>query len=227
MEHWKEIFDGDYAVSMTGKIMRLTYSRGTYPGKLLKPIMNPDGYHTVSLRGGDGQKRSYRVHRLVAAAFLESSPERPQINHKNGIRTDNRVENLEWCTNLENALHASRQGWLKHGSKHKSTHLTELNVQEIRSQYARGEKMQALARVYGLTLGTLHPLIRGKTWKHVPGAQRENKAAPAAKLTAEDVRMIRAQLQQGIARKSICQEFSISPGTVSEIATNKIWMSVQ
>jgi hypothetical protein len=74
-------------------------------GKVLKPVVLTTGY--LQIHGSDRKQRA--VHRMVASAFLEVTPERNVVNHKNGIRTDNRVENLEWVTNSENLKHAYRE----------------------------------------------------------------------------------------------------------------------
>lgn len=74
-------------------------------GKILKPGIDSDGYLKVTLTN-NGTRKSYLVHRLVALAFLPNPESKPTVNHKNGIKTDNRVNNLEWATNKEQKIHA-------------------------------------------------------------------------------------------------------------------------
>lgn len=103
---WKQIGDFiNYEVSSTGGVRRADIER------CLKPSRTSDGYLCVGLYNREtGQKKSFMVHRLVAAAFLSNEGDRPTVNHLNGVKTDNRVENLEWATNKEQTDHAIQMG---------------------------------------------------------------------------------------------------------------------
>ena len=117
-EVWKDvsIYKG-YQVSNLGRVRRLkdvitvvdnkrTYQK-TINEKVLKPTINNCGYSCVWLRDLNNKEKRYcKVHRLVAEAFLPSLAENLDVNHINGIKTDNRLENLEWSTRSENVKHA-------------------------------------------------------------------------------------------------------------------------
>lgn len=107
VEIWKDI-DGypNYQVSNMGNVKSLNYSH-TGKEKLLKACIDKDGYLGVVLCN-NGNKKGFRVHRLVAMAFIPNPLNLPIINHKNQIVNDNRVENLEWCDYVYNNNYADR-----------------------------------------------------------------------------------------------------------------------
>lgn len=102
---WKDIpsYNSMYKISNEGDVMSFVLSKS---GKILKQN-DVKGYRRVVLCNGDTQKQ-WAVHRLVALAFIENPENKPHINHKNGVRNDNRLENIEWCTISENAIHSFR-----------------------------------------------------------------------------------------------------------------------
>ena len=117
-EIWKEIYDGYYAVSNMGRFKRLKIENNTYPGRFLKPGTTPNGYLIISA-SVNGKATVTSAHKIVAEVFLGPRPIGHQINHKNGDKHDNRVENLEWVTPSENRFHAYRTGLQKKGRRNK------------------------------------------------------------------------------------------------------------
>ena len=106
MEIWKDIpdYEGLYQVSNLGNIKSLNYNN-TKKEKLLKTKHDKRGYLAIELRN-KGKRYYTRVHRLVAMAFIPNPNNYPQVNHINGIKSDNRVYNLEWCSVSKNTKHA-------------------------------------------------------------------------------------------------------------------------
>lgn len=100
MEIWKIINDRpNYEISDLGNVRNLITK------KVLRTYISK-GYIAISLRDSSYNKKNYLLHRLVAQTFLENPENKPDVNHKNGIRTDNRRVNLEWCTEKENSFHS-------------------------------------------------------------------------------------------------------------------------
>ena len=96
----------DYTISTNGVVTSYKCSKS---GRVLKCSPNSYGYPTVCLTNESGEKM-LRVHRFVAEAFIPNYEDKRCVNHINGIKDDNRVENLEWCTNKENVQHACATG---------------------------------------------------------------------------------------------------------------------
>ena len=169
MEKWKPItdFEGLYSISNTGRIKRTAKSRGSRPNKLLSPYPNKFGYLQVALRK-DGKYHRRYVHRLILQAFTGILGE--QCNHKNGIKTDNRLENLEWCTASENLMHASRTLGLRRGSKHWNAKLTGNDVISILDMNDKGMTHQAIADHYNVSRIQITNIVNRKAWKHITRA---------------------------------------------------------
>lgn len=128
MEKWRDIqgYEGLYQVSESGGVKRLSHiaeykdgAKHHYEERTLSPVLQATGYLTVTLCRG-GEQRPVGVHRLVAETFIPNPDNKPQVNHIDGCKTNNKASNLEWCTAKENSDHAWRLGLSKITDKHKT-----------------------------------------------------------------------------------------------------------
>ena len=171
-EIWKPVVgcEGTYEVSDDREVRRISPGKRTYPGRILKQQLDPQGRPTVvlCLRG---KRRTFRVSHLVASAFLPPKSSADQVlRHLNDDPADNRIENLAWGTRSDNAFDAIRNGKWHHakGVSHGSAKLTEDRVREIRRLYATGNFTQReLARQFGVSTQTICMIVLRQTWKHI------------------------------------------------------------
>lgn len=167
MEEWRSINGFDhYIVSNMGNV------KNVITGNIIgKKTSNKYQYKRIKL-SQDGKKLFIDVHRLVAETFIPNPEKLEVVNHINGDKSDNRVENLEWCTRSYNQLHAYKTGLQKvrTGEQVGSSKLTKENVQYIKSHYKKYDKefnAYALARKFGVTNSTIFKCLKGENWKEV------------------------------------------------------------
>ena len=159
---------GRYMISNHGNLRSLDRKDSIgreLEGRELK-LINRDGYLDVMLCK-DGKALRCQVHRLVAETFIPNPENKRTINHKNGDKTDNRVDNLEWATHSENNQHAFDNGLKPKGEQHVRAKLTEAKVREIRDRYGNGCTQIKLAKEYRVSQAHISKIILGTNWAHV------------------------------------------------------------
>ena len=160
-EIWKDIpeYEGVYQVSNLGRVRSLKWGKQ----RILKGGKNPKGYSLASLCK-DGNVITNKIHRLVMLAFVGESD--LQVNHKNGAKSDNRLENLEYCTSSENTQHAYDTGLMARGENHHRSKLTRACAKRIKYGH-QGLTQQAIAEIYGIAQSKVSDIRSGKIWKHI------------------------------------------------------------
>jgi hypothetical protein len=160
-EVWKQIkgYEGAYEVSSTGRVrgMDRTDARGNRRRSRVKKQVIHLGYPAVSLYK-NGSSRTIKVHRLVAENFLPHDHNKGHVNHINGVKTDNRVCNLEWCTPKENIHHAYRTGLIQATGRPKAMNQTQVRIAKRCREI--GMSYQNIGDCMGLTFGTVCRAIK-------------------------------------------------------------------
>jgi hypothetical protein len=162
MEIWKDIlgFEGYYKISSLGRVKSLRSNI------ILKQGLS-NGYYRVRLSVNNKQK-TYKIHRLVSIHFIDNKEGKPQVNHIDGNKKNNCTQNLEWCTNSENRIHAGKIGLMPYGENNKNAKLTSKDVLEIRSKYIpRVYGCTKLAKEYNVHHSTILDVLKYKQWKHI------------------------------------------------------------
>ena len=166
-EEWRPLsFDSLYEVSSKGRVASWKPFRNNSPHpssrRILSMTKDKDGYNKVLLTV-DGSNKTCRVCRLVAETFL-GSREGMVVRHVDGSKDNDCVENLVWGTHKENSQDAKNHGTWVHGQKVNTCVLTEECVSEIKRS---GLSLTKLAKIYGVSIGTIWHIKDGRTWKHV------------------------------------------------------------
>jgi hypothetical protein len=176
MEVWKDIegYEGLYQVSNIGRVKSLQRIAprskfGNIPVKerILKFGKNRCGYNYVNLKLFSVSK-TFTVHRLVTKAFLPNMENKPDVNHKNGIKTDNRVKNLEWVTTSENVKHSFKNGFQSNKcEKNPSSKISKNDVLRIRSEEFKDIPKSEIALIFGISKGNVNKILRKAIWQDI------------------------------------------------------------
>jgi len=162
MIEWKKVVGyDDYVVSNTGIVKSLKYGKE----RLLKFEINIDGYHIVRL-SKNGKKKPFRVHRLVAELFIDNPSELPVVNHKDGDKTNNIVNNLEWSTVADNTRHAFETGLInvdvcREAKRDKMKPVLQLD-KDTGEVIRRFESYREVLRELNINRGNLSSALNGK-----------------------------------------------------------------
>jgi hypothetical protein len=168
MEKWKDIdgYEGKYQISNYAR------ARNIQTGNILKTVKGKTGYKVLSVY--NGKHKTFKLHRLIALAFIPNPDNKPCINHKDGDKLNNSIENLEWVTHSENNKHAFDNG-LKdvskinfcNGSRCWASKITEKDVVKIKQLISKGISLGVISKKYGVTKQSIFHIKTGRNWAWV------------------------------------------------------------
>jgi hypothetical protein len=179
-EIWKDIpgYERLYQASNLGRIKSLAKMSknrgGVYLRKenFLKPTINNKGYCIVKLYKNEGKiKNTIFVHKLISITFISNPKNYLEINHIDGVKTNNCVQNLEWCSRSHNVKETYRLNLKKaetyKGEGNPTSKLKERDVLLIRTLHKEGISNKNLATKFNVVVGTIGFIINNQTWKHI------------------------------------------------------------
>lgn len=155
MEIWCKIEDFDYEISNQGRLKSLKTNK-----LLSTSSTNSEGYVIVCLRKNN-KSYSKRFHRLLAEYFIPKIDGKLYVNHKNGIKTDNRIENLEWCSLKENSEHAVLNNLRNYSSITKYQNVNGEIIKLRQERYSYKYIMEKL----NIPLSKINNVVNGKNWQ--------------------------------------------------------------
>lgn len=216
MAIWKPVEGyARYEVSDDGRV------RNT-DGRELARRVRENGYVTVGLHCRGKGQREFRVHRLVAAAFIPNPEQKPEVNHKDCDRANNQVANLEWVTRYGNVTHANDAGRRASATNPKVPHaLSADDVMNIRVRYAAGETAVALGKVFGVGPGHISRVAKGVLHKGaggpIAGYRKPLQPRRPGPNAERDARIYALASEPEASQSQIAREFGLTPRQVWRI----------
>ena len=212
-EVWKDIegYEGLYQVSTCGNIKSLAKPRKNGNGrsytqkeKLLKQTFTSTGYKKVELYK-DGKRKGFKVHRLVAIAFIPNPDNKPEVNHIDGNKINNNIDNLEWVTSSENSIHAYETGL--------SPNKKELDEIRIIELYNKGASKEEISRMFDVSNVVIARILKEN------GIRLRTKSEASNKYHLDELDL--KELLRTRTQKQLAEELGCSQSLISKKINNK------
>lgn len=235
MSQWRIMPGGHHLVSDDGRVQTVK------TGRILKTTTASNGYATFGSYAERGKRRNFFVHHLVAELFI-GPRDGLNVNHKDGNKLNNHLENLELVTPRENSEHASRMGLMatgtRHGSKthpervirgedHAAARLSTEQVVRARELVTSGHSCRSIAKEWGISESAVRRAVRGIDWRHVPSPTSQRFVGIGskngfAKLTEELVLRIRREYETGqFSQNELAARYHVSQSTISNVTRHR------
>lgn len=223
-EEWRDVLNyiGRYQVSNFGRVKSLSYeyvdSRGhrrVNKGRVLKNVEDRHGYHVVCLHNIN--QKNHKVHRLVALAFIDNPEELPIINHRNGVKTDNTVDNLEWCSYKYNTNHAFQNGLCTSGEGHHYSTLSDDEVLKVKKYLKEGKNVPEINKITKINKPVLYQIKNGISWNYLTGLadEREHFGRRSGKDHPQSKKIVNCRGQVFDSVNIAARELNIAQSSIS------------
>lgn len=152
-------YEGLYSILETGEVLCLGQRK-----VWKKKVLTNRGYLSVDLFK-DGKYTKHSIHRLIAITFIPNPDCLPEVNHKDGNKLNNSIDNLEWMSHSDNVKHAFRMGLKK--PTRPNTSLNEAQVRAMREMWSNGAKYSYLAKLFNMSTGSIRQIVYRRRWGNV------------------------------------------------------------
>jgi hypothetical protein len=226
VEQWKEIpgYEGLCEASSFGRIKSVSTKgqfrikrKSTRREKILSQrLCKKTGYLSISLTDLQVNRKTFLVHRIIGSLFVPNPENKEEINHKKGIKTDNRATEIEWSTPSENQIHALKTGLssIKYGEESGCTFLkNEIVLKIFNSPYSA----KNLSAIFNIPIYVIYQIKNGKNWSRITGKTYKSKSSRRPESLVKEI--FESDLPEG----EILAKYNISSKYLWAIKKGKLW----
>ncbi len=207
----KDIGFSKYVINDMGVVISINQN-------IISQQIHRDGYSTCFLCNDNNEYHTVLTHRLVATMFIPNPENKPQVNHKDGNKLNNSMNNLEWVTNRENAHHALNNNLMPHAV------FTEEIVKVICSMFSNGYNTSYVSNHLNVPKTAVDAIWYRRNWTHI--SKEYNFNQKYHQITADIALKICDDLINCISKETICRTYNISIGTLNALIRKETWFYV-